>query len=122
MGEPFHYVAIPCENFDRAFAFYSAITNNRLQKNPNVPFPMAYFLGPNGEYTSHLFQLTNFLPSLQGPLVYFKLHDDLNETLALIEANGGKTILPKTLLAPGKGYWAIFLDCEGNRLALHGDQ
>lgn len=42
------------------------------------------------------------------------LAEDLNETLGKIESAGGRTIMPKTLIAPGKGYWALFLDTEGN--------
>jgi len=122
MNKVFSYVAIPAENFDRAFNFYSAITDELLVKNENVPFPMAYFIDQEKNNTGHLFQLPNFKPSADGAIVYMELAKDLNETLAKITSSGGKIIMPKTLIAPGIGYWALFLDTEGNKLALHSAQ
>jgi len=119
MNKIFSYVAIPSDNFERAFKFYSEITGGLIRRNPNVPFPMAYFTDEDGKDVGHLFQLPNFKPSQDGTIVYLELAKDLNETLAKIESAGGKVIMPKTLIAPGKGYWALFLDTEGNKLALH---
>jgi uncharacterized protein len=36
-----------------------------------------------------------------------------------IEAAGGKTTLPKTQITPEIGYMAMFIDSEGNQVALH---
>jgi uncharacterized protein len=119
MKQIFTYVAIPTENFERAFQFYSAITGGLMIKNENVPFPMAYFMDEDKNNVGHLFQLPDFRPSADGSIVYLELAKDLSETLAKIEVAGGYVIMPKTLIAPGKGYWALFLDTEGNKLALH---
>jgi len=43
--------------------------------------------------------------------------DDIDASLAKVEAHGGKTVLPKTEI-PGIGWFAIFTDQTGNRLAL----
>ena len=115
----FSYIAIPCTDFQRAFNFYTAITDGKLVKNPGVPFPMAYFKDDAGNNIGHLFQMAGIEPSSDGPIVYLKLADDLNETLSKIDAAGGKVIMPKTLISATAGYWSIFLDSEGNRLALH---
>ncbi len=115
----FSYIAIPCTDFQRAFNFYSAITDGKLVKNPAVPFPMAYFKDEEGNNIGHLFQMAGIEPSSDGPIVYLKLADDLNDTLSKIDAAGGKVIMPKTLISATAGYWSIFLDSEGNRLALH---
>lgn len=129
MNKTFSYVAIPCTDFERAFKFYFDITGGLIQKNPNVPFPMAYFTDKDYNYVGHLFQLekmtpaggepVSFKPSGDGAIVYMELAADLNETLAKIEKAGGKVIMRKTLIAPGRGYWALFLDTEGNKLAVH---
>lgn len=129
MIKTFSYVAIPSSDFERAFKFYFTITDGLIQKNPNVPFPMAYFTDKDHNYVGHLFQLDimtppggetiSFKPSRDGAIVYMELENDLNKTLAKIEIAGGKVIMGKTLIAPGKGYWALFLDTEGNKLALH---
>jgi predicted enzyme related to lactoylglutathione lyase len=49
--------------------------------------------------------------------VYIQV-DDFESTLAQIEANGGKTILPKTEI-PGVGWFAFFADPTGNQVALY---
>jgi predicted enzyme related to lactoylglutathione lyase len=119
MHKVFSYIAIPATDFDRAFKFYSEITNGLIRKNPNVPFPMAYFFDRENNDVGHLFQLPGFNPSADGAIVYMELAKDLSDTLAKIENAGGKVIMPKTLISPAKGYWALFLDTEGNKLALH---
>jgi len=122
MSRIFSYVAIPCDSFERAFKFYSDITDGLIKKYDKVPFPMAYFINKDNEYVGHLFQLPNFKPAADGPIVYLELTKDLNNIITKIEKAGGKIIMPKTLIAPGKGYWALFLDTEGNRLALHSSE
>jgi len=122
MSTVFSYVAIPSENFERAFTFYSEITGGLVIRNPKVPFPMAYFVDTEGKDIGHLFQLPGFAPSRDGAIVYLELAKDLNDTLTKIERAGGKTVMPKTLIAPGKGFWALFVDTEGNKLALHSPE
>ena len=119
MHRVFSYVALPALDFERAFAFYDAITGGLVRRNPNVPFPMAYFHEPDGRDVGHLFQLPPFKPSPDGAIVYMELADDLNETLRKVEAAGGTVTMPKTAIAPNRGFWALFVDTEGNRLALH---
>jgi uncharacterized protein len=53
---------------------------------------------------------------INSVLVYIST-DDINESLGKIEANGGKTLYPKTEI-PGIGWFAIFADPAGNNLAL----
>lgn len=118
----FSYIAIPALDFQRAFGFYSAITNGKLVPNPAVPFPMAYFKDDAGNNIGHLFKMDGIDPSPDGPIVYLKLTEDLNDTLIKIEPAGGKVIMAKTQISLVAGYWAIFLDSEGNRLALHSDK
>lgn len=122
MNLPFHYVSIPCRDFQRALAFYATVTRMELRTNPHVPFPMAYFVDRDGLYPGHIFVLEGYEPGAGGPVVYLKVDDDLDETLARVEDAGGRTLMGKTQIAPGKGFWAVFLDSEGNRLALHSDR
>jgi uncharacterized protein len=122
MLKMFSYVAIPTENFDRAFNFYFEITNGLINRNPNVPFPMAYFIDKENKDIGHLFQLPNFKPSSDGPIVYLEVAKGLNDTLVKIEKARGKIVMPKTLISPAKGYWALFMDTEGNKLALHSNE
>ena len=54
---------------------------------------------------------------INEPVIYIGT-DDIEGSLALVEANGGKTVLPKTEI-PGIGWFAYFTDPAGNRLALY---
>lgn len=129
MNKIFSYVAIPCTDFDRAFKFYHEITDGLIQKNPNVPFLMAYFTDQDNNYVGHLFQLlqmklpdesvVELKPSSDGVIIYMEMAKDLEVTLGKVKKAGGQIVMPKMLIAPGKGYWALFLDTEGNKLALH---
>ena len=42
---------------------------------------------------------------------------DIDETLKLVEANGGKTVIPRTVV-PGVVTFALFTDPAGNRMGL----
>ncbi len=44
--------------------------------------------------------------------------EDVNATLAEIEAHGGKTLVTKTEI-PGMGWFAIFADPTGNNIGLY---
>ena len=54
-----------------------------------------------------------------GPMVYFNANPDVQRVLDKIEAAGGKIIVPKTEISPEYGHMAVFIDPEGNRVALH---
>jgi uncharacterized protein len=54
-----------------------------------------------------------------GPLIYLNGNPDVQNVLDKVEAAGGKIMVPKTQISPEYGYMAVFLDTEGNRIALH---
>jgi len=54
-----------------------------------------------------------------GPLIYLNGNPDVQIILDKIEAAGGKIVVPKTQISPEYGHMAVFLDTEGNRIALH---
>jgi predicted enzyme related to lactoylglutathione lyase len=54
-----------------------------------------------------------------GPLIYLNGNPDVQNVLNKIEAAGGKIVVPKTQISPEYGYMAVFIDTEGNRVALH---
>jgi len=57
------------------------------------------------------------IPYTAGSLLVYLGTDDIDATLASVEAHGGTTVLPRTEI-PGIGYWAVFEDPAGNRLGL----
>lgn len=54
----------------------------------------------------------------KGALIYFSSADVLIELNRIPEA-GGSVLQAKTLISKDIGYMALFLDSEGNRIALH---
>lgn len=56
---------------------------------------------------------------LLGPLIYLNANPDVQLVLDKIETAGGKILVPKTEISPEYGSMAVFLDTEGNRIALH---
>jgi len=57
---------------------------------------------------------------MNGVVVYFTTHSgDLAVELARVEGAGGQVLRPKTLITDDIGYMGVFVDSEGNRIALH---
>jgi predicted enzyme related to lactoylglutathione lyase len=52
-------------------------------------------------------------------LIYLNGNPDVQNVLDKVEAAGGKIVVPKTQISPEYGYMAVFIDTEGNRVALH---
>ncbi|MFC4721324.1 VOC family protein [Geojedonia litorea] len=59
-----------------------------------------------------------YIPSKEGALLYFSCVD-LKDELGRIEVAGGKIIQAKKQISPDYGYMGVFIDSEGNRVALH---
>ncbi len=117
---------VPVTDMERAIKFYETVFNIKLSRNQMGPLDMAWFpyseSGP-GAGGSLVYHKEYYTPSADGVLVYFLSQtDDLQVEYARIEAAGGKTLQPKTLIAEGFGYMALFIDSEGNRVALHSSK
>lgn len=111
---------IPVTNMDRAIKFYETVFNYNLHHEPMGPLDMAWFpfsdgSGAAGSLVCHE---DFYQPHSNGTLVYFS-SEDVNNELSKIEAAGGTILQPKTLIKEDIGYMALFMDSEGNRIALH---
>ncbi len=113
------WVEIPAADFDRAVDFYTAVLNVEFQIVEGGGEKMACF--PSGEGAISL--SPGFNPSKDGVLVSLNASDQLEATLARIEQHGGQVVRSKTKIeAEGRGYFALFLDSEGNKVGLYGDE
>lgn len=56
--------------------------------------------------------------SENGVLVYFS-SEDINQELGRIPKAGGQVLQGKTLITEEIGYMALFMDSEGNSIAIH---
>jgi uncharacterized protein len=110
------WVEIPTADFDRAVKFYNKILNLQMKGEDYGTEKMAYF--PTGE--GAIVQSEGYAPSKNGVIVSLLVPDSIDLTVARIEENGGKLTQPKTRIeAEGMGYFAVFMDSEGNRMGLH---
>ncbi len=109
---------IPAYDIARAARFYNAIYNMEMEHAQNGEFHMAYFPADKG-IGGALIQGPGCYPNDTGVLIYLNAGDDMDSILGRIELAGGRVIMPKTLINDSSGYFALFIDSEGNRLALH---
>jgi predicted enzyme related to lactoylglutathione lyase len=54
-----------------------------------------------------------------GVTVHFNGGDNLQVILDKVEKSGGRILIPKTIHADESGYFATFIDSEGNKIGLH---
>ena len=114
---------IPSIDLGRAQKFYETIFNINMIPfdTPNFQmrmFPVEDMMNGIGGAISTAEGF--YKPSAtDGPLVYLNANPDVQNVLDKIEAAGGKIVVPKTQISPEFGYMAVFIDSEGNRVALH---
>lgn len=115
-----HWFEIPTTDLTRAMTFYSTVLETDFHVENFGGGNMAVFNRSQPEAVSGcLVQSEHIKPSASGTVVYFNAGDDLALPLGRVEANGGKIIVPKTLITPEIGYFAVFADTEGNTVGLH---
>lgn len=114
---------IPVTNMDRAVSFYQKVFDVKLHVEKMGPFLMGWFphdekkIGAGGALALHK---DFYKPSTEGTLVYFYSIDVAIE-LSRVEDAGGQIIQEKTLISEEIGHMALFLDTEGNRVALYAN-
>ena len=127
METPAHNVVgwfeIPVLDMERAINFYEQVFNFKLQRETVEHIDMAWFpwvdnaIGAGG---SLVCMPEYYKPSADGTIVYFTAFSgDLAIELERAKTAGGHVIMEKRLITEEIGYMGIFLDTEGNKIALH---
>jgi len=119
MKNPVGWFEIPVNDMERAKTFYENVFQTKLTMEEMGPMQMAQFdwdFEAKGS-TGTLIKSEGYEPAALGTIVYFTA-PGLEEHLKRVEENGGKTLVPKMQIGE-HGYIAHFLDCEGNRVAIH---
>ena len=113
---------IPVNDMDRAKSFYETVFEIEISIHDFDGILMGWFpdrgnvVGTQGT----LIKQESYIPSKEGTLVYF-ISDDVQNELNRVEAAGGEIYQPKTQISPEHGYMGVFIDCEGNRIAVHSN-
>jgi predicted enzyme related to lactoylglutathione lyase len=112
------WVEIPTADFEEAVKFYNSVFKMELTvidcgENDEK---MACF--PTGEGAVVHSQYAK--PSESGVIVSFSVPDSIEAAISRVEQGKGKVIIPKTkIYAQDKGYFALCVDCEGNKIGLY---
>ncbi len=108
---------IPATNFDRAVQFYNGLFGIQMHTMDMMGTQMGMFPAEGGG--GAIVAGEGYTPTTDGTLVYLNGGDDLNNTLNKVEGLGGSILVPKTNIGDNMGHFAIFIDTEGNKVALH---
>ncbi len=118
---------IPVTDMDRAIKFYETVFGYKMDLKPEENgMQMAWFpmdepdaegekYGAGGALVKH--EMSQ--PSATGTVVYFNANSgDLANELGKVEAAGGKVLKDKMDIGE-HGFIGIFMDTEGNTVAIH---
>lgn len=116
-----NWFEIPAVDIERAQKFYETIFQISMTPMEMGDFIMVSFPGDemNGMVSGALCQHALYEPRDNGTLVYLNANPAIETVIDRIEPAGGKIVIPKTQISPEIGYMCIFIDSEGNRVALH---
>jgi predicted enzyme related to lactoylglutathione lyase len=117
-GSFISWFEIPALNFERAVNFYNTIYQINMETNFMNGYSMAFFPGDH-EIGGAIIFGEGATPSDRGLLIYLNGGDDLDLVLNRIEGAGGRILLPKQKINDTSGHFALFIDSEGNKMALH---
>lgn len=115
-----NWFEIPVIELSRAKIFYQNVMKTSFKEDEMEGFQMAIFDAEEGAVSGMLVLGEGYLPSLTGAVIYLNGGDDLSFYLDRVIEFGGKVMVPKTAINEGEcGYFAQFIDSEGNRIGLY---
>ncbi|UYQ94423.1 VOC family protein [Chitinophaga horti] len=112
-------IEIPAADLQRAIRFYKTILAVDIEEAQMGDVKMGVFPASEGTVNVVLAQGPDYEPTTSGSVLYLDAGDDLQTILDKIEPSGGQLLVPKTPISPEMGYFAMFIDSEGNKLGLH---
>jgi predicted enzyme related to lactoylglutathione lyase len=116
---PVPYFEVPVADMDRAVRFYEAVFGWTLERQIVDGYEMALLpFDPDAPgATGALAKGDVYVPSITGPILYFRV-DDIDAVMDRALAAGGRTLYAKKDVG-AFGLVAEFQDTEGNRIALN---
>ncbi len=110
---------IPVTDFARARQFYQSILDIAIEEIEMDGNQMGIFPSDDQLSAGVLIKGEGYQPSAEGALIYLNGGNDLQVILDRISASNGTIVVPKTMIDEENGYFAHFVDSEGNKLGLH---
>ncbi len=112
---------IPATDFNRAVTFYKALLGHPVEEIEMMGTKMGMFPMDGQNVSGAIVEGEDVVPSSNGVLVYLNGGDDLQNILDRVEPNAGSVLVPKTQISEEMGYFALFLDTEGNKIGIHSN-
>ena len=109
-------IEIATKDFSRAVAFYKAILNISIEEIEMEGIQMGLFPNDGEKISVQLINGSEYKTSSDGTIVYLNAGDALQIVANKIEANKGKMVVHKTEIGLEMGFYAMFIDTEGNKL------
>ena len=119
MANALNWFEIPVSNFDRAKSFYEKVLGTSIEKMEMGPVTMGMLSTDQNAVGGAIVHGDGGAPSKNGTLVYLNGGDDLAPLLARVQQAGGTVMVPKTEIGNDFGFFAHFMDSEGNKVGLH---
>lgn len=110
---------IPATDISRAINFYQAILEIKIEKMDMSGMQMGILPYEGQMVTGVIIKADGYKPSSDGVTMYLNGGDNLQVILDKVVKNGGKVHTQKTPHADGNGFFAIFIDSEGNKMGLN---
>ena len=119
MPHVLNWFEIPVTDFARAKAFYETVLGISIAPMAMGPTMMGMLSTDPEAVGGAIVQGEGGVPSQNGTMVYLNGGDDLAPLLARVVQAGGQVVVPKTEIGNDFGFFAHFVDTEGNKVGLH---
>ncbi len=114
-----NWFEIPASDFTRAVTFYSNLLGVEIHQTELFGTQMGFLPTDGTNVSGAIVSGADYAPSKDGVTIYLNGGENLQPMLDKVEPAGGHVIVPKTQISEEMGYFAMFIDTEGNKLALH---
>jgi predicted enzyme related to lactoylglutathione lyase len=128
---------IPAFDFEKSVDFYSRVFNIRIEVKSLGSIPYGIMNDKGKGLTGAVMKVKEKIQPNLGPVLFFKVID-MAETLRKIKLYGGEILKEKaiiknespdgtmvipqsTFIDSSVGYYALFRDTEGNKMALYSN-
>lgn len=115
-------VEIPVSDFPRAVKFYKDLFGVQIEEMEMGGVTMGVLPADDGSVSVVLAKGDDYKPTTHGAVLYLKAGEDLQPMLDRVKQHGGQIIVAKTEISAEMGYFALFIDSEGNKLGLHSSK
>lgn len=114
-----NWFEIPASDFSRAVKFYKTVLGVDIHEMEMYGTKMGLFPSNGKNVSGAVVQGEDYRPAKDGVTAYLNGGKDLSAMLSKVEEAGGMIIVPKTQISAEMGYFAMFIDSEGNKMAFH---